>query len=378
MSRDKIVEIDGESTEGIDIYDAVDKMRGKIGTDCILTIKRKGVNKLLTFTITRSLIDLPSLEYYYMLTGEIGYIRLVRFSEDTGYKMLNALNELEDEGMKGLVLDLRGNPGGLLQMAIDVSSIFLKDGEKVVYTKGRYKFYDQKEYYSFGGVRVDDKIIKSEYYDLPLVILVDGSSASASEIVAGAIQDNDRGLVIGQPTFGKASVQTVIKLDEKLTDTSALKMTIAKYYTPSGNLIENEGIKPDVEIEYPEYSPVINSIAGNGFFRVFAEDFAYNHKDNSISLFRDMSEFEFLRNIKEILAENDYEFYSEEVAKILPNEGEDFVWSEIDAEYQICRKLVERELIRLVEGNEESFRFWQKDDIWIERAISELSEIIQK
>jgi hypothetical protein len=263
-------------------------------------------------------------------------------------------------------------------MAIDVSSIFLKDGEKVVYTKGRYKFYDQKEYYSFGGVRVDDKIIKSEYYDLPLVILVDGSSASASEIVAGAIQDNDRGLVIGQPTFGKASVQTVIKLDEKLTDTSALKMTIAKYYTPSGNLIENEGIKPDVEIEYPEYSPVINSIAGNGFFRVFAEDFAYNHKDNSISLFRDMSEFEFLRNIKEILAENDYEFYSEEVAKILPNEGEDFVWSEIDAEYQICRKLVERELIRLVEGNEESFRFWQKDDIWIERAISELSEIIQK
>lgn len=374
--RDKIIEIDGESTEGIDIYDAVDKMRGEVGTDCILTIKRRGVSELLEFTITRAIIDLESLKYSYMLNDDIGYIKLIRFSEDSGYKIINALTDLREEGMKGLIFDLRGNPGGLLSMSVDVASIFLPGGTKVVYTLGRGELADKKEYYSFGGVRVEHDVVESSFMELPLIVLVDGSSASASEIVAGAIQDNERGLIIGEKTFGKASVQTVITLNEDSPQTSAFKMTIAKYYTPEGNLIEGEGISPDVEMEYPEYSPVVNSIYANGYFRVFAEELDYQYGDEAISRFRGMSDAKLIKDFKELLVEEDYQFFPEDYRKILPDDGIEFVEEEIDGQIPVVRRLIERELLRLVRGDEASFRFWQEEDEWIKRAISELSDII--
>ena len=225
-SGDVIYEIDGESTEDFSVNDAVDRLRGERGTEVDIAIKRSGVKDLLRFTIERAEIPERSVEYSFMVDDNTGYILLKNFGERTASDMDEALASLTASGMKQLVLDLRNNPGGLLVAAVYVSDLFLKKGTPIVSSKGR--------------LPTDNQVFLAEsdspYEDLPIVVLINRGSASGSEIVAGAIQDNDRGLVVGNTSWGKGLVQTVFVAGRQ----QALALTTAKYYTASGRCIQRD------------------------------------------------------------------------------------------------------------------------------------------
>jgi carboxyl-terminal processing protease len=235
QAGDKIVRIDDKSTNDMTLTDAVKSIRGKKGTKVKLTIIREAAGKPLDFTITRDVIPLKSVRNY-LLDPEIGYVRVSTFQSNTSKDLNVALEKLETgRTLKGLILDLRNNPGGLLSQAIEVSDIFLDSG-LIVSTKGRNASQDME---------VSAQKNKTER-DYPIIVMVNGGSASASEIVAGALQDNKRALTLGTRTFGKGSVQTILPL----SDGSGLRLTTAKYYTPSGRSIQASGIKPDIEVEF--------------------------------------------------------------------------------------------------------------------------------
>ena len=235
QAGDQIIKINDEPTADMTLMDAVKKIRGPKGTKVKLTVKREGVKEPLDFDITRDVIPLKTVKKY-MLTPNIAYIRISSFQGNTTDDLKEALDDLEKNyKIKGLILDLRNNPGGLLTQAIKVSDIFLDSGI-IVSTKGR------------NGAQ--DMVVKAQKNDhprnYPIIALVNSGSASAAEIVAGALQDNKRALILGTKTFGKGSVQTIIPL----SDGSALKLTTARYYTPSGRSIQVSGITPDIQLEF--------------------------------------------------------------------------------------------------------------------------------
>lgn len=232
---DKIVKVGDESTLDMTLMEAVKQIRGPEGTEVQLTIVRKGEEKPLEFSIIRGVIPLKSVRYY-SLSPQIGYVRVSNFQGNTTKDLASALEELEKSGeLKGLVIDLRNNPGGLLSQSIQVSELFLDSGV-IVTTKGRGNSHNIKASAHKDGTK----------RDYPIVVLVNGGSASASEIVAGALQDNKRALILGSRTFGKGSVQTILPL----SDGSGLRLTTARYYTPSGKSIQSSGITPDLEVPF--------------------------------------------------------------------------------------------------------------------------------
>jgi carboxyl-terminal processing protease len=231
---DKILKIDGESTKNMSIQDAVSKMRGPKGKPVTLNIFREGWTEPKDIPIVRDIIKIKSVKSK-MLKDDIGYIKLTQFQEMTSDDLTKALKDLKEKGMKSIILDLRNDPGGLLNSAVDVSGQFLPPKKLVVYIKGRTG--DKIEYFTEG----DDPT----YTDLPMVVLVNQGSASASEIVAGALKDWNRAVIVGVQTFGKGSVQTLIPL----SDGAGLRLTTAKYYTPSGVSIQNVGITPDIVVK---------------------------------------------------------------------------------------------------------------------------------
>lgn len=231
---DQIIEIEGESCRDFSSQDAVKRLRGKPGTAVNLTIRRPGTEKPLPLTITRDIIKLESVPYAFMI-DDIGYIGVQNFARTTADEVRAALDKLTAQGARGMILDLRFNPGGLLEAAQQVSELFLPKDKLIVFTKGRLRSQNHS-FYSQARGKVYDKV--------PMIVLINGSSASASEIVSAAIQDHDAGLVVGQPSFGKGSVQTVFRLDED----EALKLTTARYYTPSGRSIHKDRPRhPDVD-----------------------------------------------------------------------------------------------------------------------------------
>ena len=223
---DQIIEIEGESCKDFTSREAVKLLRGKAGTKVNITIQRPGVEAPLPFTITRDIIKIESVPYAFMI-DDIGYIRVQNFARSTRDELKTKLDELTEAGMKGLILDLRFNPGGLLDAAQGVSELFLPKDDLIVFTKGRLRSQNHSFYSETRG-QVFNKV--------PMIVMINGSSASASEIVSAAIQDHDAGLVVGQTSFGKGSVQTVFRLDED----EALKLTTARYYTPSGRSIHKD------------------------------------------------------------------------------------------------------------------------------------------
>jgi carboxyl-terminal processing protease len=231
---DKIVKVDGEPTE--DLRDAVKRMRGPKGTEVIITILREGIPNPMEFKIIRDVIPIHSVKAM-MLNPGYGYIWVTNFRDNTTDDLLEALNKLEKKSkpLKGLILDLRDNPGGILSQAIQVADLFLEDGE-ILSIKGRLKKHT-KVFYAH-----KNKVPR----DYPIVVLINAGSASASEIVAGALQDQKRALILGTTSFGKGSVQTV----ESLRDGYGLKFTIARYYTPSGRSIQAKGVEPDIVIPH--------------------------------------------------------------------------------------------------------------------------------
>jgi carboxyl-terminal processing protease len=238
QSGDRIIAINGKSTAGISMREAVKQLRGPAGESVRITIIGADAKEEQELEIMRANIEVASIKGARLLDeSTVAYVRMTQFDAPSSASLHDALVKLREQGMQALILDLRGNPGGLLQQAILTASLFLDADLPVVSTQGRDETVDQKKYKSLGGA----------FTDIPLVILVNGGSASASEIVAGAIQDHDRGMLIGEQTYGKASVQTVIRMGSE-DEESAIRLTTAHYHTPLDRMIHGQGIIPDISI----------------------------------------------------------------------------------------------------------------------------------
>ena len=233
---DFITKIDGEPVLGLTLSDAVKKMRGKVGSNIDLEIRREGEETPLDMTITRDIIRIKSVKH--RTEGNVGYVRVTSFNQNAAVGVQNAISEIKEElgdKLVGFVLDLRNNPGGLLNQAVEISDIFLEQGE-IVSTRGRNEDDTKRDNATLGDLTDG----------LPIVLLVNGGSASASEIVAGALQDHKRAIILGTKSFGKGSVQTVMPL---ASGNGAIRLTTARYYTPSGRSIQAKGIDPDIVVE---------------------------------------------------------------------------------------------------------------------------------
>ncbi len=303
---DQVTRIDGESTEGMSTEDASKLMRGERGTTVVLTIQREGVGEPLEYEVERALIELTSVPYHGVINGGIGYVRLSKFSKESGKELREAVEDLKNENVKGMILDLRSNGGGLLDQAVETANLFLERDKLIVYTQGRSEVKRE-----FHATR------EPVFTDGPLVVLVNEGTASASEIVSGAIQDWDRGVIIGNTTFGKGLVQQIFGM----SNDTYLKLTIAKYYVPSGrciqkpetakrrkpgapvqveedepdSLVEVEkevfytnggrkvygggGIVPDIEIERPDLKPIELNLERQSMFFNFAVSYLAKHPD---------------------------------------------------------------------------------------------------
>ena len=304
-SGDVISKIEGEETRGMELDDAVKRLRGPKGSEVTISVTRAGYDQPLDFTIVRDKIDLRSVLYAFLLKNDVGYLRISDFTETTEDELHENLVELQMQGAKKLVLDLRDNPGGLLDQAVAVSNKFLKKGALIVYTRGRTDGSD----YDYVANRA------SSHLDMPLVVLVNRGSASASEIVSGAIQDHDRGLIVGETTFGKGLVQSIYRISEG----NGLALTTAQYFTPSGRSIQRDysgsiddyyytaraeeppaphgeakltdagrkvysggGIAPDIHVSYPRLpQPILTLNSRNAFFK-YATRFAAKDDNRSV------------------------------------------------------------------------------------------------
>ncbi len=389
---DRIVEIEGESSEGWHVTKAVRFLRGEPGTTVRFKVSRPGGDEPIEYSLVREEIKVKSVSYSGMF-NDIGYVKLSSFSKNTRRELVDALEKLEAAQMKGLVLDLRSNPGGLLQAATGVSELFLEKDRLVVYTKGRYSRNNHKYYSSKNR----------KHHGYPIVVMVNGASASASEIVAGALQDWDAGFVFGQTTFGKGTVQTVFSL----SDSQAVKLTTAKYYTPSGRSIhkdhgkvdsddvaavvegsnsDNEdvvamtktdeseakdrpvfhtsggrevfgggGINPDLEFEPQEYGDLERRLERDALFFTFAIGYSTTHDPDENFEVTD----EILAQFETLLKEREFEFTEEE-----------FSGSSLD----YVRKAIRRELASKDFGRSAMYRVVLENDPEFQRVLELFEE----
>ena len=333
LSGDQIREIESLSTEGITLQEAVRKLRGNPGTKVTIGIKRDGIEDIIPFTITRDIISVKAVPYAGMMTNHIAYIRLSTFSESSTGEFEHSVDSLVNEGATKFIIDLRNNSGGLLKAAIEISDIFIEKGSLIVKTKGR-KIGTSKEYYAKKKMKHGEPL---------LIVLVNGGSASASGILGSAVQDWDRGLIVGTKTFGKGSVQQVIPLD----DENALKVTTALYYSPTGRSIDTEindnryrrylgvgieddeadkdtttyftkrlnrkvfgggAVTPDIIVETPKITELETKIYQKGLFLTFAVDYTSKHKlQKGFSV-----DGEMLANFKSYLSKKEIEYTEED------------------------------------------------------------------
>jgi len=239
--NDRIVKINQELTRNITLNEAVKKLRGKPGTEVNITVFREQENKILEFKLIRDIIRLEDVKEAKILEDKIGYIRITEFRENTSSQLKEALKKLKNEGMSALILDLRNNPGGLLDSAVKVASLFIEKGKLILTTKSK----NSRQNLTFFAKE------SSPILDIPMVVLVNQGSASGAEIVAACLKDYKRAIILGEKTFGKGSVQTIFPL----SDGSALRLTTSKYFTPKGSPIHNEGVTPDIVVEEKKEQP---------------------------------------------------------------------------------------------------------------------------
>ena len=245
---DYIVKINGEQVQGKTLMEAVNLMRGPVGTSIEITVRRKGLRKAKIFKITREIIEIKSV-ISKIVDNKVGYLRLRAFNANSSSQLKKEISKIEkNKKLVGYILDLRNNPGGLLSQAVTISDFFLNDGE-IVSTKGRKK-RENRKFFAKKGDKIDGK---------PLIVLINNGSASASEIVAGALQDQKRAILLGETTFGKGSVQSIIPLKNR----GAIRLTISKYYLPSGKSISEVGVVPDIRVEEEDEEFSINTITDN-------------------------------------------------------------------------------------------------------------------
>jgi carboxyl-terminal processing protease len=390
QAGDKIVKIENQSTRGITTDGAISKLRGQPGTQVTITIQREGVDQLMDFTVTRAMIEIQSIPYYGFLKDKIGYIWLANFSEKSGPDLERAIKDLEGQGMKQLILDLRNNPGGLLTEAVQISSNFIDKGSMVVFTRGRLSDSNR-----------DYKVNINPIYGAkkgPMVVLINQGSASASEIVAGAMQDWDRALIVGQTSFGKGSVQTVIPL---VGDSIAMKLTTAKYYTPSGRCIHRDnsawqsgeldsleedttaakevfatkgglnrkvygggGIVPDVKVDMPLLKKLESNLERKTLFFKFAVKYTVTHKDMPRDFTVDAS---MISEFKKLTAEEQIEYTEQEF-----KESEDYI-----------KRSIKREILAKLYDDKVRTAFLLQSDPQVQKAVelmeknSDLKKLLQ-
>lgn len=369
-----MVAIDGQTTDGMTLDDAVSRMRGPKGTQVTLSIAREGVDKPLDFTLTREVIQVKSIPYAFVTPDSIGFVRISHFSETTDANLEKALKDLEAKHIRGLVADLRRNPGGLLTEGISVSESFVPKGDLIVSTRGRVAVQNAN-YYS-NASKVHD--------GYPIVVLVDGGSASASEIVAGALQDLDLAVLVGERTFGKGSVQSVFPMK----DGAALKLTTAKYFTPSGRCIHAEpkrssirsagdikigkeaeekrpefktsmgrivygggGITPDIVVTLPKFTVIAENLERNLIFYKFTGAYLEKHKDLKAESFKVtpalVSEF------KRYLKDKSFEY-----------QEKDF-----EADRAYIERAITREIVSQLAGEEAAFKIYIQGDPQVQKAF---------
>lgn len=237
MPGDQIIKVDDIGTEDAAIDKIVELLRGAPGEKVQLTLNRPQTGEVLEKTIVREVIQIDSVRNEHLIDGKIGYVQITQFGDRTGSELVAALDSLEEQGMRGLIIDLRNNPGGLLTASVEVAQPFFERNELVVYTQGR----DESSRYEIRAGR------NGKERNYPIAVLINSGSASASEIVAGALQDTKRAVIVGETSFGKGSVQSIYPLRNE----SALRLTTAKYYTPSGKVIHERGVIPDIVVELP-------------------------------------------------------------------------------------------------------------------------------
>jgi carboxyl-terminal processing protease len=381
---DRIIKIDGTSSEGLSLDDAMKKMRGEKGSKVELSIYREGREKPMDFSITRDIIQIKSVPYAGLLSSGVGYIRLSNFSERSREEIDAALAKIEKQNPRGLILDLRYNPGGLLSQAVEVSEEFAPHGKKIVFTRGR-DASQNRDFFSSAS---------TPHQAYPLVVLVNQWTASASEIVSGAVQDLDLGVVVGRTTFGKGLVQTVIPLTRSVSGPK-LKLTTAKYYTPSGRCIQKEeqlkdgalaetdddatgklpdslaaqkplpeyktemgrvvygggGIFPDLELDDVKYPRIIEDLESKQLFFKYAVHYAVKHKEAPAnyaisSVMRD--------EFTQLLKTEKFEYSADSLAQ---------------AQHWIDTGM-RRELARRFVGDEEAYRVALEDDEQVRQSAA--------
>lgn len=396
LTGDKILKIDDTSAIGIKREDVPKKLRGPKGTKVKVSILRVGLKSLLEFEIIRDKIPLYSIDVSYMVDNEIGYIYVNRFSATTKDEFEKALDKLKERGMKKLVLDLRNNPGGYLDQAFKMADELLPAGKKVVYTKGRRNEFSE-EYVSSGGTK---------FQDIPLIIMINHGSASASEIVSGAVQDWDRGLIVGETSFGKGLVQRQFEL----SDSSAFRLTIARYYTPLGRLIQKPygkdmaeyrkplpdgdeeeidniehkveddtsrpmyktasgrtvygggGITPDYIIKSGRLTDYTAQLRGKTVFLEFSNRFF----EKSGTDFKKIYEDDFRKFLTEYEINDDLLSLIRDIAK---KKGIEFNEEQYDKDVNFIKALAKAQLGRTIWGNEGSYPVIHKEDDQFQKAI---------
>jgi carboxyl-terminal processing protease len=380
QAGDRIIKIENVSTRGITTEGAIGKLRGQPGTQVTITIQREGLDQPMDFTITRANIEIKSIPYSGFVKNKIGYIWLANFSEKSGPDLARAIQALENQGVKQLILDLRNNPGGLLNEAVDISSNFIDKGSMAVFTRGR-----------LADANRDFKVSSDPLYGSKkgtMVVLINQGSASASEIVAGAMQDWDRALIIGQTSFGKGSVQTVMPLGDSI----AMKLTTAKYYTPSGRCIHRDnsawqsgeldsleedstvprekfitlgglkrtvygggGIVPDVKVDLPLLKKLESNLERKTLFFKFAVKHTVTHKDLPRTLEVDGP---MLAEFKKLLADEKFEYTEQEF-----KESEAYI-----------KKGLKRELLSKLYGDQAMTAFLLEGDPQVQKAVELLEQ----
>jgi carboxyl-terminal processing protease len=370
---DIISQIEGVDTLDISVDQALKKLRGPKGTQVNITVVRPGEEEVLHFTITRDDIPTRSVQYAFMIRPEVGFIRVSNFTQTTDRELEEKLQVLKNAGMNRLILDLRGNPGGLLEQAVRMADKFLSRGQIVVYTRGRTKGSDQEYTASGSGTHID----------FPVVVLVNKYSASASEIVAGALQDHDRALIVGKTTWGKGLVQTVYPLSHR----SALALTTAHYYTPSGRLIQRDyqsledyfylskeedeevpsgheirktdsgrvvygggGITPDILVDSLKLDKFLRQLENEQIFFGFAVQFNLRHKDLDRTFTVDQATLE-------------------DFSKYLTQRKIEFTEADLTNHADYIRGSIRKEIFSARWGNEEGFRVFPDIDPQIQKAL---------
>ena len=374
---DVITHVDGKPTEGLNTQQVAELLKGPKGTIVHVTISREGSDEPLQFTITRDEIAKHSVDAAFMLRSGIGYIHISSFNENTNDELTDALHKLNEQRLQGLILDFRGNPGGLLQEAVEVADHFVEKNQLIVYHYGRHS--REKRYYANKGADT-----ANEY---PIVVLINRMTASAAEIVTGALQDHDRALVMGEPSFGKGLVQTVYPLSEK----SGLALTTARYYTPSGRLIQRDyrdvslydyyyhpqtnpsehnevrltdggrevygggGIDPDIVVPEPKMTPVQQMLARHDAFLNFGKSYLAVHK----TIPRDFQTTDaVLEEFKQFLNREKIELSDQEFQDNL-----DFI-----------KKRIRLQLVAVIYGEADASQLSVENDYLVQKALEKLPQ----